>query len=218
MTVRFNMGDGEITKDQIKEFETANPTIKIQREDVDTTKLAAQLATGEAPDIIRMTGVNDLPSYVIRGIAMDLTKYIDTSTVIKKDDFVPAVDVYRFDGKVQGKGPIYGIPKDFSTDFSLWINKKLFAAAGVALPSETVPMTYSQLFDLAKKLTIKNGDTITQYGLGTLAKSEADLPFLMDYLLSKGVKLSSDDYGKIDFTKPEVKQALQLWVDGVKGN
>ncbi len=217
VTVRFNMGDGEITKDQIKEFETANPTIKIQREDVDTTKLAAQLATGEAPDIIRMTGVNDLPSYVIRGIAMDLTKYIDTSTVIKKDDFVPTVDVYRFDGKVQGKGPIYGIPKDFSTDFSLWVNKKLFAAAGVALPSDTVPMTYSQLFDLAKKLTIKNGDTVTQYGLAG-GKGEADLPFLMDYLLSKGVRLSSDDNGKIDFTKPEVKQALQLWVDGVKGN
>ena len=211
------MGDGEITKDQIKEFETANPTIKIQREDVDTTKLAAQLATGEAPDIIRMTGVNDLPSYVIRGIAMDLTKYIDTSTVIKKDDFVPTVDVYRFDGKVQGKGPIYGIPKDFSTDFSLWVNKKLFAAAGVALPSDTVPMTYSQLFDLAKKLTIKNGDTVTQYGLAG-GKGEADLPFLMDYLLSKGVRISSDDNGKIDFTKPEVKQALQLWVDGVKGN
>ena len=172
MTVRFNMGDGEITKDQIKEFETANPTIKIQREDVDTTKLAAQLATGEAPDIIRMTGVNDLPSYVIRGIAMDLTKYIDASTVIKKDDFVPTVDVYRFDGKVQGQGPIYGIPKDFSTDFSLWINKKLFAAAGIALPSETVPMTYSELFDLAKKLTIKNGDTITQYGLGKWQKEK----------------------------------------------
>ncbi|MDQ0901048.1 ABC transporter substrate-binding protein [Paenibacillus sp. V4I7] len=217
VTVRFNMGDGEITKDQIKEFETANPTIKIQREDVDTTKLAAQLATGEAPDIIRMTGVNDLPSYVIRGIAMDLTKYIDTSTVIKKDDFVPTVDVYRFDGKVQGQGPIYGIPKDFSSDFSIWINKKLFAAAGVAIPSETVPMTYSQLFDLAKKLTIKKGDTITQYGLSG-GKGEADLPFLMDYLLSKGVRLSTEDNSKIDFTKPEVKQALQLWVDGVKGN
>ncbi|MDF2648900.1 MAG: transporter substrate-binding protein [Paenibacillus sp.] len=217
VTVRFNMGDGEITKDQIKEFETANPTIKIQREDVDTTKLAAQLATGEAPDIIRMTGVNDLPSYVIRGIAMDLTKYIDTSTVIKKDDFVPTVDVYRFDGKVQGQGPIYGIPKDFSSDFSIWINKKSFAAAGVAIPSETVPMTYSQLFDLAKKLTIKNGDTVTQYGLSG-GKGEADLPFLMDYLLSKGVRLSTEDNSKIDFTKPEVKQALQLWVDGVKGN
>ncbi|KRF42281.1 ABC transporter substrate-binding protein [Paenibacillus sp. Soil787] len=218
VTVRFNMNDGEITKDQIKEFETANPTIKIQREDGDTTKLAAQLATGEAPDIIRLTGVNDLPSYVIRGIAMDLTKLIDTSTVIKKDDFVSAVDVYRFDGKVQGQGPIYGIPKDFSSDFTIWINKKLFAAAGVPIPSETVPMTYSQLFDLAKKLTIKNGDTVTQYGLSEGGKGEADLPYLMEYLLSKGVKLSTDDYGKIDFTKPEVKQALQLWVDGVKGN
>lgn len=218
VTVRFNMGDGEITKDQIKEFETANPTIKIQREDVDTTKLAAQLATGEAPDIIRITGVNDLPSYVIRGIAMDLTKYIDTSTVIKKDDFVSAVNVYRFDGKVQGQGPIYGIPKDFSSDFTIWINKKLFATAGVPIPSETVPMTYSQLFETAKKLTIKNGDTITQYGLSEGGKGEADLPFLMEYLLSKGVRLSTDDNGKIDFTKPEVKQALQLWVDGVKGN
>lgn len=218
VTIKVSLQDGEFTKDYIKEFETANPTIKIQREDVDTTKLAAQLATDEAPDIIRMSGVNELSSYVIRGIAMDLTKYIDTSTVINKDDFVPAVNVFRFDGKVQGQGPIYGIPKDFSPDFSLWINKKLFANAGVAIPSETVPMTYNELFDLAKKLTIKDGNTITQYGLSLGGKGEADLPFLMNYLLSKGVRLSTDDSGKIDFTKPEVKQALQFWVDGVKGD
>jgi multiple sugar transport system substrate-binding protein len=217
VTIRFNMGDGEITKDQIKEFEAANPNIKIQREDVDATKLAAQLATGEAPDIIRMTGVNDLPSYVIRGIAMDLTQRIGSSSLIKEDDFNPAVNVYRFDGKVQGKGPIYGLPKDFSPDFSIWVNKKLFEASGIPIPSQTEPMTYNQLFDLAKKLTIVKGGTVTQYGLSG-GKGEADLPFLMDYLLSKGVKLSSDDNSKIDFTKPEVKEALQFWVDGVKGN
>jgi multiple sugar transport system substrate-binding protein len=218
VTVVFNMGDGEVTKDQIKEFETANPTIKIERVDVDATKLAAQLATNEAPDIIRMTGVNDIPSYVIRGIALDLTGYIESSQLIKKDDLVSTDDVYRFDGKTQGQGPIYGIPKDFSPDFSLWYNKKLFKAANIPFPSETEPMTWNQMFDLAKKLTITKDNKVTQFGLGTLSKTEADLPALMDYLLSKGVILSSEDSSSIDFNKPEVKEALQLWVDAVKGN
>ena len=66
--------------------------------------------------------------------------------------------------------------KIFLRIFRLWINKKLFAAAGVPLPSETVPMTYSQLFDLAKKLTIKNGDTITQYGLQQVEKEKRIYP------------------------------------------
>ncbi|OCT15049.1 hypothetical protein A8709_13100 [Paenibacillus pectinilyticus] len=218
VTVNFNMNDGEITKDQIKDFETANPNIKIQRVDTDSTKLAAQLATGEAPDIIRISGVNDIPSYVIRGVAMDLTPFIEKSTIIKKDDLVSTVDVFRFDGKTQGKGPIYGLPKDFSPDFSIWYNKKMFKAANIPFPSDTEPMTWSQMFEIAKKLTITKGDTISQYGLATLVKTEADMPSLMTYLLGKGVSLSSDNFNKIDFNKPEVKQSLEEWVNAVKGN
>ncbi|WP_261304993.1 ABC transporter substrate-binding protein [Paenibacillus andongensis] len=221
VTIRMNLDQNEISKEQIAEFEAANPNIKIQNEPstiTDQTKLNAQLATGDAPDIIRVSAVSELSSYVIRGIAMDLTPFIQTSAVIKEDDLLPAANVFRYDGKVQGQGPLYGIPKDFSNDLAIWYNKKLFAAASVPFPSETVPMTYSQLFELAKKLTLKKGDTIEQYGLSGSMKGEADLLYLMHYMLGKGVKLSSDDNGKIDFAKPEVKAALQYWVDGVKGN
>ncbi|MCD9023746.1 ABC transporter substrate-binding protein [Cohnella silvisoli] len=218
IVVRFNINNDEISTEQIKQFEDDNPGIKIQREDTDATKLAAQLATGEAPDIIRISGVNDTPSYVIRGIAMDLTPFIQKSSIIREDDLGPATNVFRFDGKVQGQGPIYGIPKDWSPDYTVWYNKKLFEAAGVPIPDASQPMTWKELFELSKKLTITEGDTIKQFGLGILGKSEADLPWLMTYLLSKGVTLSSSDFSSIDYDKPEVKEGLGLWVDAVKAN
>ncbi|MBO9605113.1 MAG: sugar ABC transporter substrate-binding protein [Paenibacillaceae bacterium] len=218
VTIRISLVESEISKDDIAAFEAANPTIKIVREDVTATKLAAQIATGEAPDIIRVNGVQELPSFVIKGVALDLSPYFQKSALLKADDMLPVADVYRFDGKNVGKGPIYGFPKDWSPDFSIWYNKKLFAAAGVPEPDAKTPMTWNQLFDLAKKMTIKSGDNVTQYGLVKPNLLEADLSSIMGYTLSKGVKLSTDDYGQIDFTKPAAKEALKLWGDAVKGN
>lgn len=218
VNIRISLVESEISKDQIAEFEAANPNIKIIREDVTATKLAAQIATNEAPDIIRVNGVQELPSFVIKGVALDLTPYFKKSALFKEDDLLPVADVYRFDGKQVGKGPIYGFPKDWSPDFTIWYNKKIFAAAGIPEPDSKTPMTWNQLFDLAKKLTVKNGDTITQYGLVKPNLLEADISSIMDYLLSKGVKVSTDDYGQVDFTKPVAKEAFNLWGDAVKGN
>lgn len=218
VTIRITLSEGELTPEMIKEFETANPDIKIQREDTDPTKLAAQLATADAPDIIRVSGVNELASYVIRGVALDLTAYFEKSSVIKMDDLLPVANVYRFDGKTQGKGPIYGLPKDWSPDFTLWYNKKLFDAAGVPVPDASKPLTWSEVFALAKKLTIREGANVTQYGLVTSGKTEADIPTLMQYLASKGVRVYSEDFSQANFNIPEVKEMLNLWIEAVKGN
>lgn len=220
VTIRFSTNESELTNEQIKEFEEANPNIKIAREDTNTTIMAAQIATGEAPDIIRIS-VDELASYIIRGIAMNLDSYFANSEVIKEDDLLPVNDLYRFDGKTQGQGPRYGLPKDWSPDFTVWYNKKLFDSANVQVPDASKPLTWSQLFELAHKLTLFEGDDIKQFGLAASTvngKTEADLLFLMHYMLSKEVKIFSSDYTQADFAKPEAKEYIAQWVEAVKGN
>ncbi|QNK56678.1 sugar ABC transporter substrate-binding protein [Paenibacillus sp. PAMC21692] len=217
VTVRMNLQAGEITEDQIAEFEKENPGIKIQREDTDPTKLAAQLATGDAPDLIRVQGVTELPSYVIKGIAMDLTSRIESSDAIKADDLLPVANVYRFDGKTVGQGPIYGLPKDWSPDFTLFYNKQLFDAADVPVPDAGVPMTWNQVFDLAKQLTIVKDNKVQQYGLALYDndKTEAGYPMLLQFLASKGADLNANGFDAINFDTPEVKEFFNLWSDAV---
>ncbi|MBM7566083.1 ABC transporter substrate-binding protein [Paenibacillus sacheonensis] len=220
VTIRTSITDGELSKDQIAEFEKEHPNIHVVIETIDSTKLAAQLATGDAPDVIRISGVQELPNYVIKGIAADLTDRINTSTVFKADDLLPITNVYRFDGKTVGTGPIYGLPKDWSNDYAIFYNKKVFDAAGVPLPDATKPLTIPELIDLAKKLTIKDGDKVKQYGLGNhdMGKVEPFYDTLLQYLLSAGVDINNDDFSKMDFDKPEVRDYITMWVDAVKSN
>ncbi|WP_181909407.1 ABC transporter substrate-binding protein [Paenibacillus taihuensis] len=218
VTIRTSITDGELSKDQIAEFEKDHPNIKIQLEALDATKLAAELATGDAPDVIRMSGVFDLPGYVIKGIAMDLSDRIANSSVIKSDDLLPIADIYRFDGKTVGTGPIYGLPKDWSNDYAIFYNKKAFDAAGVPLPDSSKPMTWPEVIDLAKKLTIKDGKTVKQYGLSATewGKTEPNFNNMLQYLLSAGVNMNGDNNGSIDLNKPAAKDYLNMWVQAVK--
>jgi multiple sugar transport system substrate-binding protein len=221
VTIRTNIPENEMSNEQIKQFEDANPNIKIERVILESTKLEAQIATGDAPDIIRVNGVNELASFVIQGVALDLDSHIRNSTELKADDLLPVVDLFRFNLKKLGQGPLYGIPKDWSPDFTIWYNKKLFDAAKVQVPDTSKPLTWSQLFELARKLTLSEGGAIKQYGLavaGINGKTEANLPVLMQYLLSKDVKVFSADFTQTDFLKTEAKEFLAKWIEAVKGN
>jgi len=220
VTIRTSISDGELSKDQIAEFEAEHPNIKIEIEPLDSTKLAAELATNSAPDVIRISGAFDTSSYAIRGIAMDLTDRIEASPVIKTEDLVPMADVFRFDGKTIGTGPIYGLPKDWSNDYAIWYNKRAFDAAGVPLPDPKQPLTWPEVMELAKKLTIKDGNKIKQYGLAATewGKTEPNFNFMLQYVLSAGAQINADDNSKMDFNVQPVKDFINMWVDAVKSN
>lgn len=218
--IRHTMHDHEFTPEKIAEFEQAHPNIKIETVPADYNKLMSMITAGDVPDIIRVD-LSELPGYVTKGMALDLTDYFNRSQVLQPDDFLPYVNQFRFDSVkgVQGEGPIYGFPMDMSPDFSMIYNKKLFEAAGVPFPSSTEAMTWSDLVDLAKKLTKKNGNEVTQYGLayykGDIAANQ-DLLNLQ--LLQLGSSAYSSDFKTADYTKPEVKNLLQFWADTVKSN
>ena len=47
-------------------------------------------------------------------MATALDQYLDKSTVLKKDNLMAVNESFRWDGKVTGQGPFYGISKDWS--------------------------------------------------------------------------------------------------------
>ncbi|QHT59429.1 sugar ABC transporter substrate-binding protein [Paenibacillus lycopersici] len=218
VTIRFNMGDGEVTKEQIDAFNKEHPNIKLVRVDSDYNKLMAQVAANspDTPDLIRVQGSSEIPFYVSRGLALNLDPYFENSAAFPKDDILDIANVYRFDGTMQGQGPIYGFPKDWSPDYDLWVNKKMFTEAGIPLPSDKEPMTYDEMLDLAKKLTKKQNGKITQYGLVDMFTNGviANQDLLLHQLASLGEQLYSDK--GIELDTPDAKKALQYWVDAVK--
>jgi multiple sugar transport system substrate-binding protein len=216
--IRINMaGDGEISKDQIAEFNKDHPDIHLSLVVADTNKLMTMIAANNSPDIIRVDGAKQLPSYVIRGLALDLQPYFDASPVFKKDDLASIADIYRFDGKTQGVGDIYGFPKDYSPDFTIFINKKLFDEAGVAVPSTTVPLTWAELLGLAKKLTKNDGKTTTQYGLAyVFGNVGLDQDILAVQLAESGKQVYTSDGNGVDLSAPEVIDSINMWTKAVK--
>jgi len=217
VVITTNFTSGELPGDTLSYFEEKNPGIKVEAIEATDSKLMAMIAAGNAPDVIRIYGARDIPTFVSRNLAMNLDSYFEKSEIFKnKDDFLPVVDVYRFDGEKQGQGPIYGFVKDYSLDNTLWINKKLFEKGGVPLPDPKTPLTYKELFEMAQKLTVKNGDEVVQYGYGQTFGKGFDYDTLMLAMAQKGISVWSADFSQANFTAPEVIDFMKIWYDFVK--
>ena len=115
----------------VDEFEKKNPNIqvKIQLTPWDTywTKLKTAATGGSAPDVFWMNDAN-LPNYADGGAIMSLQSRIDADKYDMSNYVQAQVKADTWDGKV------YGIPKDVDA-IGLWYNKKLFADAGVPVPT-----------------------------------------------------------------------------------
>lgn len=203
--------DSTPSKRWVTQFQKENPTIKVNRLAFDQQRLSASLAAGKPPDIVKTSGGPEITSLAARGLALDLTSYFQQSKLLKEDDLQPICDLYRWDGKQQGVGPRYGMPHDWSQDGMYWIDTAIFDAAHVPYPSQTQPLTYAELLDLGKRLTVRQGNKIKVYGMGT----NWDFPQqLYMQLAQQGLSIYKDnDLSQMDFTQPEVKNIFQWYVD-----
>lgn len=139
---------------------------------------------------VRLTARNALPdvylvdgpltaSYAVRGHLLDLTPLVGA----ERDRYVPST-------LVQGsfKDKLYSLPLGTSSQL-MFCNKKLFAEAGIPLPSAdpSKRLTWDELLDIAKKLT---KPAISQFGF----TFESVNPYqLLPLPQSRGVKVIGDD-------------------------
>lgn len=165
-------------------------------------KLAAAVAGGTAWDCFRGDAPRAL-GWGPKGALADVKPYVDADTKYPKADYLDGLlDVYTAGGK------IWGIPT-WALTMWMFYNKKLFDAAGVAYP--TTKTTWVEYIEMAKKLTIRDGDKIKQFGAN--AWSGWDFPVMQVVWSNGGGFYYNSDYTKTSFDDSKTAEALQLIAD-----
>ncbi len=205
----------ELSEDQQKQFETDNPGITVEFVQADQTRFFAMYAAGTPPDLYRMQAPS-IPQLLARKLLYDLTPYFETSQLIKIDDLSPANDYYKANSPLEvGKGKIYGMVKDFSPDFTIFIYKPAFETAGVSIPDDTKSLSYDEVMDLSKKTTKFEGDRLVNLGYGY--ESGWIDRIWMAMLLEKGQSLYTEGFDKINIAgNEEAKKVVQYYFDLAK--
>ncbi|MEU6197537.1 extracellular solute-binding protein [Streptomyces sp. NPDC047061] len=209
-TVTMMVKADDLSPDLVKQAKR-DTGVTIERVDYDITKLIAMLTSGSPPDLVRGVGAVDAAYFAARDVMQELDDYFAASSVLRLDDLDPVNDLWRYDGKVQGRGPRYGMAKDFSQDSMFWFNTAAFDKRNVAYPSETEPITFDAWLDDAKQLAQRSKGQTTVFGgsYNGLVK----LTLMATMTASAGGSLFSDDFSRVDFTTPEARKALAWYID-----
>ena len=192
-------------KDEIKEV-----VFEVTTQDEYNQKMIANMTANDMPDVFYV-GPAAVRSYVDNGYVLPLDNYVDADTI--SSVWGTTQEIYRYDGKNIGSGPLYALPKDLSC-FAFAYNQDLFDAAGLEYPDPEKPYTYDEFIEVCKALTIdKDGDgEIDQWGV-----ANADQWGMTPFLYSNGVKFLNDDMTKVNVANNEqLKEALTFYTDLTK--
>jgi multiple sugar transport system substrate-binding protein len=212
VTVMWNLG--EFGKPDIEYFEARHPNVKIELIQDDTARLAAMFASGSPPDVFRVQAPG-IPQLIRRGLIQPLTSYFRASDLLRPGDLATANNYYKWDGKRIGNGDLYGMVKDWSPDFNVFVYTKAFADAKVDLPSRSERPTYSQLAQIASRLSAKRRGGRPVYR-GFVHSN--DLAWIdrtvMNILGEKGKSLYASNFARMNLTKnPDAVNVFRYFFD-----
>lgn len=200
----------EFTEDIVKAYQDSHPGVTVEVVDgQDATRFFAMYAAGSPPDIYRLQAPS-IPGFLARKLLYDLTPYFEASKLIDMADLAPANDYYKAASPLEiGSGKTYGMVKDFSPDTTIFANKTLFEKAGLPAPDDTKAKTYIEVMEDARKLTVFDGERMTQYGYGYEA-GWVDR-FWMNILGETDQSLYNSDYSKMVLTTSDDAKAIVKW-------
>jgi multiple sugar transport system substrate-binding protein len=193
-------------KKGLASFMKQHPNIKVEYQAVPGAqypqKLLTMLAGNAAPDVFFL-GATEYRAFQKRDVLLDLTSMFESEMSL--DDFVPSsAEIMNIDGKIFGVSSCIVSPV-------LYYNKDVFDKAELAYPPSDPAnaWTWEEFRDAAKKLTVKDGDKVTQYGAFGLEN------FYMTTaeIISNGGALFNDDYTKMALNSPEANEVLQSILD-----
>lgn len=211
VTVMWN--SGEFSKEDIKAFEAQHPNIKIKFIEDNPTKFAAMLAAGNPPDIFRVQAPS-IPQLIARKIIRPLTSYFNASDVLKPADLASPNDYYKWDGKTIGSGDIYGMVKDWSPDFTLFLYTQAFKDAKIDVPGPTDRLAYADVKQLAGDLaTTQRGGRAAYRAFVHSNDYQWFERVVMNLLAEKGQSLYADDFTSVNLSSPAAAEVLQYFFD-----
>jgi len=211
VTITLMRDAAEMPDEVIQTFEQQNEGINVSVVENDPAKLMAMIAGGNAPDVFRINGIGS-PYWIRKGLLMDITSDLEKS--IDMDDLFPVNSMFRFDGTTQGEGPYYGIVKDWSLDYMYYYNKDALKEAGVPVPSDDQPVTFSEFTDMINKITVYKDGKAERYGFGYT--DDEFNGYFMYLLASKGKFLFKDKGTKLNIDDPDVRALFKWWFDEAK--
>jgi multiple sugar transport system substrate-binding protein len=210
VTIKFagwgDPSEKEVFTKLLKIFEEKNPNIKVNYLHIPVDyvgKMNTILAGGDAPDVFYVPD-GDFGRWVSQDLLLPIDDFMKNNTINTADMWESSLVRYRYDGAVNGKGKLYGLPKDIGPTV-LYYNKDIFKKMNVPFPSAETPMTFDQLLDTAKKLTVNNNGKVEQYGMGPI--------WWEGFILGNGGKILSDDRKEFLANSKEATDALQFAAD-----
>lgn len=140
--------EGQVLRDLLDRFEAEHPDITVVMDTVPYSSgilqsLPLQLASGDGPDIARVTDLGGISEYFL-----DMSEYVDTE--YWETNFGPFLDWMRDDGS----GAIPG----FMTQLTVtgpFVNKTLFDQAGIELPEGDT--TWAEWAELTRQVAEATG-------------------------------------------------------------
>jgi ABC-type glycerol-3-phosphate transport system substrate-binding protein len=199
---------------QVREFEKANPTIKVNPVEYQWTAptFAAKLAAGTLPTVFEVP-FTDARTLGDNGQLADLTSYVKTLPYFSK--YNPAVLAEGTDAKRQ----IIALPKGAYAQ-ALHYNRALFKAAG--LDPNKPPATWTQLRKDAKQIADKTGKA----GYVEMAKDDNTAGWILTtvvYSLGGRMEVGTGTHATATLDNPKTVQALNMlkamrWTDNSMGS
>lgn len=150
-----------------------------------SAKIQQALVAGTQPEIVMLERAT-VPQYNAVGALEDLTPYMECDDFDINDFNQGLMNFSVYDGKV------VSLPLNRSTPI-MFYNKNAFVKAG--LDPEAPPTTWDEMLEIAAKLTIKEGDTVKQYGI----EFPVDTFVFQSLIPQAGGTLLNDDLTDIGF-------------------
>lgn len=212
MTLRFFYPVGvagplaRVIGEMAEEYNRLNPSVRVEAiysgGYADTIARALTAAKAKnPPDLAVLT-------------AADVWTAYDADIIEPLDSFIQAAGGKDFLGKFYAaflrdgeiKGGQYAIPFQKSTPI-FYYNKTVFREAG--LDPERPPQTWTELLEMARKLTIVRGGEVVRWGL----QIPIDQWLFSAYVMQNGGRINSEDGTRTFLDSPEAVAALQFMVD-----
>ncbi|WP_375552084.1 extracellular solute-binding protein [Rhodophyticola porphyridii] len=189
----------------IENFEAANPDITVTMTHFPyanyRTQVAAAIPAGEGPDVVQLF-YGWLNDYVEADLIQPLPADVFSPAEIEAE-FFPMVSAMEQDGQY------WALPTAVRS-LALFYNERLFEAAGIDGPPETL----DELVEIAAALTERDGaGNITQVGI-TTGMTAQDHHWFREVLVRQfGGSPYSDDYQTVTYNDDAGRAALEFYTD-----